>query len=444
MGWTGGNVSWKRLAKADQPLSRSTLFPAAVSPALRHKVGRAVLLLGFGIERSLVMTSNSLVSKRVASLAKSAIHEMTRLSQEVEDVAFLSWAKPTSDTPVHIKEGAIRAIERGLAGGYSPTSGLHTLREAIANKLKRDNLINADSSQIIVTVGAIEALAAAVMAVVDPGDEVILPSPTYSTHIRQVLLASGRPVLVTCLEETGFSLDIQAIAEAITPRTKAILYCSPCNPTGTVFDENQLRLLTDLVQENDLVVITDEAYEYFVFDDHRHFSLASLPGMEDRVISCFTFTKTYAMTGWRIGYLHAQPEWVRQITKAHIPFAICAPTVSQYAALAALEGPQDCVAGFRNHYLAARNLMCERLSRMPSIFAYQKPVGSYLMFPRILVEEGRDSLSFCKRLLRKARVSTTPGVAFGPSGEGHLRMSFCVPEETINKAFDRLEAFFKV
>ena len=388
------------------------------------------------------MARKSMISERVSSIGKSAIHEMTRLSQEVEDVSFLSWAKPTTDTPAHIKEGAVRAITDGLVGGYSPTSGLPGLRTEIAKKLQRDNRIDANADQIIVTVGAIEGLAAAIMAVVDPGDEVILPSPTYSTHIRQVVLASGRPVMVPCVEEDGFSLDIDAIAQAITPRTKAILYCSPSNPTGTVFDEEQLRGVADLARKNDLVVITDEAYEYFVFDGHTHLSIASLPGMGERTISCFTLTKTYAMTGWRIGYLHASQEWVEQITKAHIPFAICAPTVSQYAALAALTGPQDCVADFRDHYLAARNLMCERLDAMSSVFAYQKPGGAYLMFPRILVAEGRDSLSFCKRLLREARVSTTPGVAFGPTGEAHLRMSFCVPEQTVDKAFDRLEAYF--
>ncbi len=388
------------------------------------------------------MARDNLISQRVAGIGKSAIHEMTRLSQEVEDVAFLSWAKPTADTPEYIKARAVRAITDGLVGGYSPTSGLPVLREEIVKKLQRDNRIDANAEQIIVTVGAIEGLAAAIMAVVDPGDEIILPSPTYSTHIRQVLMASGRPVLVPCIEEEQFNLDIDAIAKAITPRTKAILYCSPSNPTGTVFDEEQLRGLAALARDNDLAVITDEAYEYFVFDGNTHFSIASLPGMSERTISCFTFTKTYAMTGWRIGYLHAREEWVKQITKAHIPLAICAPTVSQYAALAALAGPQDCVAEFRDHYLAARNLMCERLDRMSSVFAYQKPGGAYLMFPRILVAEGQDSLSFCKRLLREARVSTTPGVAFGPTGEAHLRMSFCVPEETVDKAFDRLEAYF--
>jgi aminotransferase len=165
--------------------------------------------------------------------------------------------------------------------------------------------------------------------------------------------------------------------------------------------------------------------------------------MKERVISCFTFTKTYAMTGWRIGYLHADSEMTGQIGKAHIPLAISAPTVSQHAALAALRGSQECVREFRDHYRAARDVMCERLSRLDSIFDYQEPHGSYLMFPRILADEGRDSVTFCKTLLREARVSTTPGVAFGPTGESHLRMSFCVPEEMIHKAFDRIEAYFK-
>jgi aminotransferase len=190
------------------------------------------------------------------------------------------------------------------------------------------------------------------------------------------------------------------------------------------------------------VIITDEAYEYFVFDDRSHFCVASTPEMRDHVISCFTFTKTYAMTGWRIGYLHASEPWISQIKKVHIPFSICAPVVSQYAALGALKGSQDCVNEFRNHYLKARNLMCERLDHLDSVFEYKKPAGSYLMFPRILLESGRDSTAFCKNLLKTARVSTTPGVAFGPTGEGHLRLSFCVSQDMINKAFDRMDIYF--
>jgi aminotransferase len=382
------------------------------------------------------------VSNRVQQIPKSAIHEMTRLSKAVDDVAFLSWAKPTVDTPAHIKEAAISAIQQGLVGGYSESSGLPELREEIAHKLRRDNEIDATASELVVTVGAVEGLSAAVMAAIDPGEEVILPSPTYSTHIQQVVLASGKPVLVPTLEEDGFRIDLDGIRRAITPKTRAIMYCSPCNPTGTVFPEKQLRQIADIALEHNLMVITDEAYEYFTFDGHRHFSIASIPELKANAVSCFTFTKTYAMTGWRIGYLHAHEQLIPQITKAHIPFAICAPVVSQYAALAALRGSQECVADFRTHYCAARDVMCERLNSLDSVFAYHKPEGSYLMFPEILVDDGKDSLRFCKKLLQEARVSTTPGIAFGPTGERHLRLSFCVSEAEINTAFDRMEAYF--
>ncbi|MBD3370498.1 aminotransferase class I/II-fold pyridoxal phosphate-dependent enzyme [Candidatus Fermentibacteria bacterium] len=388
------------------------------------------------------MTSGPSPSKRVASLAKSAIHEMTRLSKQYDDVAFLSWAKPTSGTPVHIRRAAVEAIENGAVDGYSESRGLLELREEICEKLKRDNGIDAGPDEFLVTVGAIEGLAAAVMAVVDPGDEVLLPTPTYSTHVRQVLLASAKPVFVPSPEDAGFGLDVQGMRRKLTPRTRAVLLCTPCNPTGAVYSEKSLRELGKLAVENDLTVITDEAYEYFVYDDAEHFSLASVPEYRPFVVSGFTFTKTYAMTGWRLGYIHASSELTNQIQKAHIPMAICAPVVSQYAALAALRGPADCVEEFRSKYLSARNLMCERLDALEEHFSYHRPEGSYLMFPRVLHEKGAKSLDFCKTLLSQARVSATPGVAFGPTGEGHVRMSFCVPEEMINKAFDRIEEFF--
>ncbi|MBN1948885.1 MAG: pyridoxal phosphate-dependent aminotransferase [Candidatus Cloacimonetes bacterium] len=382
------------------------------------------------------------VARRVQQIQKSAIHEMTRLSSQYEDVAFLSWAKPTTGTPEHINEAAIAAIRQGLTGGYSQSEGLSLLREEIIKKLKRDNDIQASSRELLVTIGAIEGLAAAVMATIDPGDEVILPSPTYSTHIRQVELASGVPVMVPLLEDQGFRLDLQGIKAAITPRTKAFMYCSPSNPTGTVFPKEALLELAEIALKHDLTVITDEAYEYFVFDGNQHFSIASLPEMKKNAVSCFTFTKTYAMTGWRIGYLHADEEIITQIKKVHIPLAICAPVISQYAAIAALRGPQDCINEFQSHYLKTRDLMCERLDGLAHVFSYVKPAGSYLMFPRVLGEQGNDSFSFCKKLLHEARVSATPGVAFGPTGENHIRLSFCVPEDTVNTAFDRMEKYF--
>ncbi|MCK4806476.1 MAG: aminotransferase class I/II-fold pyridoxal phosphate-dependent enzyme [Candidatus Aegiribacteria sp.] len=365
---------------------------------------------------------------------------MTRLSRDIEDVAFLSWAKPTSKTPDNIRQATIRAITEGKTGGYSEPAGLLELRKEITAKLLRDNGIDASTNEVIVTVGAIEGLAAAVMAVIDPGDEVIIPVPGYSTHIQQVVLASGTPVCVPTLEDSDFSLDLVRISKAVSSRTKAILYSDPNNPTGSVYTREELKQLADIAIENNLVVITDEAYEYFTYDGHKHYSIGAFPGMKERTISVFTFTKTYAMTGWRIGYVHSSPELIPQIKKAHIPFAICAPVISQYAALEAIRGSQKCVDEFRNHYLSARNLMCERLDGLDRIFDYWKPRGSYLMLPGIRKEQGTDSLNFAKKLLREAGVSTTPGVAF--KGESHLRMSFCVPEEVINKAFDRMEKYF--
>ncbi len=388
------------------------------------------------------MSINHLVSKKIVDIPKSAIHEMTRLSKQIEDVSFLSWAKPTTGTPEHINQAAIRAIQEGKTGGYSETAGLEILRQEIAKKLERDNNIKADPSEVIITVGAIEGLAAAVLAVIDPGDEVIIPVPGYSTHIRQVGLASGKAVLLPTQQENDYKLDFNQLKDLITPKTKAILYSSPNNPTGAVYDEDELRTLASIALENDLVVITDEAYEYFVFDGRKHFSIGSIPEMKDHVISCFTFTKTYAMTGWRIGYVHASKEWIAQITKIHIPYCICAPVVSQYAALAAISGPQDCVEEYRRHYQKTRDLMCKRLDLMPQIFSYYKPAGSYLMFPRVELPEGKDSLTFAVKLLQEAKISTTPGIAF--KGEGHIRMSFCVPEETIEKAFDRMEKYFNL
>jgi aminotransferase len=248
---------------------------------------------------------------------------------------------------------------------------------------------------------------------------------------------------VPLIEDKNFALDIEAIKKAITSKTKAIMYCTPNNPTGTVFPENTLRELGKIALEHNLTVITDEAYEYFTFDENKHFSMASIPEMKNNTISNYTFTKTYAMTGWRIGYIHADEKIITQIKKAHIPLAICAPVASQYAAIAALKGSQDCVEEFNSHYLKARNLMCERLDRFNTIFEYNKPEGSYLMFPKILGDQGNNSVEFSKKLLKEALVSTTPGIAFGPTGENHIRLSFCVPEEMINKAFDRMEKYFR-
>lgn len=384
---------------------------------------------------------SELRSKRITAMPRSVIHMMSALARDVDDPVSLSWAKPVHGTPDHINIAAIKAIEKGLCSGYSPGLGLPELRESIATKLRRDNNIPARPDELLVTVGAIEGITAALAAVIDPGDEVLLPSPNYSTHTEQVRMLSGKPVFVPCIEEQGFRPDIPALRDAVTNRTRAVLFSTPCNPTGAVFNEADLRAIGDLALEYNLTVIIDEAYEYFIFDDAVHFSLASAHEYRDNVISVFTVTKTYAMTGWRIGYVHARSDLVFEMNKAHNCMAICAPVVSQYASLASIIGPQDCIEDFRLKYLRNRDRVCERLDALSEYFSYQRPTGSYCMFPRILHPDGKNSLEFCKRMLTEARVSTTPGVGFGTGGEEHMRITFCCAYEDIDLAFDRIETW---
>ncbi|MBN2081976.1 aminotransferase class I/II-fold pyridoxal phosphate-dependent enzyme [bacterium] len=383
------------------------------------------------------------LSARIQGMPRSNIHLMSALAQQVDDPVSLSWAKPASGTPAHINAAAIEAINAGHCSGYSPGLGLPALREAICAKLKRDNGITADPTEILVTVGAIEGITAALAAVIDPGDEVILPSPNYSTHTEQVRLFSGQPVWVPCIEDESFRLDLDALSRSITGRTRAILFSTPVNPTGAVFSEADLRAVGDLALKHNLVVLIDEAYEYITFDGHRHFSLGSVDAYRDHVISIFTLTKTYAMTGWRLGYLHAPARLIPEINKAHNCNAICAPVVSQYAGLAAINGPQDCVGEFNAKYAAALDKVCGRLDALGDYFAYQRTQGSYCIFPRVLHPAGADSLAFCQRMLAEARVSTTPGCGFGTGGEQHLRITFCCALSDIDRAFDRIEPWIR-
>ncbi len=384
------------------------------------------------------------MSDKVRNIQPSAIHRMSALAAQIKDAVALSWARPDAPTPQHINEAAIKAIRNDLTSRYSPPPGLMKLRQAITKKLERDNNIKAAPEEVLVTTGSIEGIFAAVLSIVNPGDEVIMPSPNYSTHELIVRMSSAVPVYFPTVEEEGFRLDLDALKKIITKKSKAILLCNPANPTGAVFSEKDLRELAYIAKDNNLFIVVDEAYEYFVFDGAKHFCIGSMPEMKDLVVENFTFTKTYAMTGWRVGYNVASPKIMEHIMKTHTPMTICAPVVSQYAAIEALEGPQDCVKEFYNHYLEWRDLMCERLDRLSDIFSYQKPLGSYNMFPKIVAKGGENSAEFCMKLLKEAKVATTPGAPFGPTGEGHLRMSFCSSKETITEAFDRMDKYFGI
>jgi len=388
------------------------------------------------------------IAHRVAQISVSAIKQMPVLASKVGGCVSLGQGIPSFSTPDFIKEAVIDALRHDDAiGKYSLQPGIPELKVAIAKRLQREKkipYINPET-ELFVSCGAMEALAASISAIVERGDEVILTSPNYSSHIEQILFAEGVPVFAPLIEEKGWQLDLHAIEKAISSKTKAILLCSPANPTGTIFAEQDLRAVAQLAIKHDLFLIADEAYDFLVYDDIPYFSLASMPEIKDRVLSFYSFSKIYCMTGWRVGYMYAPTRIIDQVLKVHDAFAICAPTISQYAALAALretngkDGKGDeSIRALVQALRARRELTCQRLDRLTTLFSYQKPKGAYYIFPKIL-RSGMSSMELALALLNEAKVITVPGEGFGPTGEGHIRFSFGGTEDVINEAFNRIE-----
>lgn len=378
------------------------------------------------------------VSQRVKQISISAIKEMPLLASKIGGCVSLGQGIPSFPTPPHIVDAVCRVMrEDHDAGKYTLGPGMPALRRAIADSMtaRLDRPVDPDS-QICVTVGAMEGLLAAILTLVERGDEVILPSPNYASHIEQVLLAEGIPVFAP-LATADWQLDVEAIRQAITPKSKAIVLCNPHNPTGANFSEQALRDLAKVVQANDLYVISDETYDFLVYDDQPQFSLTSLPELRERMVATFSFSKKYAMTGWRVGYVYAPERLLDQIMKIHDAAAICAPSLSQHAALAALHGPQGCVDEICAALRTRRDLVCERLDRLGDCFDYVKPQGAYYLMAKYKFP-GVSSMEFALRLLREARVVSIPGAAFGPAGESHIRLSFGGAEADLNEAFDRM------
>ena len=278
------------------------------------------------------------IAKRVAQISVSAIKQMPVLASKVDGCISLGQGIPSFPTPAFIREAVIAALRREEAiGKYSLQPGMPALREAVAGRLLQTKGVTADpETEIFISCGAMEGIAAAISTVVERGDEVLIPSPNYSSHIEQILFAEGVPIFVPLLEEEGWRLDIEGFRKALTPKTKAILLCNPMNPTGAVFPREELLALADIALSRDLFIVADEAYDFLVYDDLPFFSLTSIPELRHRLISCYSFSKAYCMTGWRVGYMVASARLIQQVLKVHDAFAICAPTISQVAALAAL------------------------------------------------------------------------------------------------------------
>ena len=382
-------------------------------------------------------------STRVKNIEVSLIRQMPVWAAKVPNVVSLGQGIPSFDLPEYIREKLIEALKSHKdINKYSLQPGMPVLKEEVAKYLTttRGVKINPEK-EICITKGAIGGLFCAISALVEKGEEVIFLDPAYESHFEQVKFAEGKPVFVPLIEEEGWRPDIKAIENAITEKTKAIVICNPSNPTGGVLEKEDLEKIAKLALQYDLFLITDETYDFLIYDNKKHFSLLSLPEIQDRIIACFSFSKKYALTGFRVGYVYAKENILNQILKIHDESTICAPTISQYAALFALTGPQDYVEGFKKEFTKRRELMCQRLEKLPELFEYQKPMGAYYILPKIKLS--LKSKDFSLKLLYKAGIITIPGIAFGPSGEGHIRLSFAGEEKGINEAFDRIEKCWK-
>ncbi len=380
------------------------------------------------------------VSRRVRNIAPSATKEMALVAAGIEGCVSLGQGVPSFATPAHIIEAVTRVLQEDPGSGkYSLQTGMAALRKRIAAYLLAEKNIRVDPDrEICVTVGGMEALLTTILTVVDTGDEVILPSPTYASYIEQITLAGGMPIFVPLTDTWG--LDLPAIRAAITPRTRAIIVCNPGNPTGTVFSDDQTLALCRQAVADNFVIITDEAYDYMVYDGDMPLSPLGLDEFRDHVISIYSLSKKYALTGWRVGWVAAAKGWMEQIMKVHDATTICAPTPSQFAALAALDGDQSCVTAMRAELIRRKELCCARLDRLSSFFSYVPPQGAFYVMARYLFSED-SSQEIATRILQEARVITIPGGCFGAGGEQHLRLSFGGEPEMINEAFDRLEGW---
>lgn len=388
------------------------------------------------------------ISRRVQNIRISATKLMPMLAARIGGCVSLGQGVPSFPTPPHIAEAVSRALrdEPGI-GKYSLQPGMPVLREVIAGRLAEEKGFAVDPvTEVGVTVGAMEALLMTMLTVVDRGDEVIIPSPGYASHAEQVLMAEGVPVHVP-LRAADWGLDVDAIRAAVTERTRAVILCNPGNPTGTVYNEADVRALCALALERDFVIISDETYDFMVYDAAGNpapmpFSPASLPEMRDHVICINSFSKKYALTGWRVGYVAADKCWMDELLKVHDAAAICAPTVSQYAALAALTGPQDCVDAMRTALCLRRAQTCAALDGMAEHFSYVAPRGAFYVMARYRFSHA-PSPEVARRILEEARVITIPGGSFGSEGEGHLRLSFGGEQEELAECFGRLGAWVR-
>jgi aspartate aminotransferase len=380
------------------------------------------------------------LSERITSMSGSAtvqvMNKARALKQQGVDVMDLGGGDPDFDTPEHIQKAAIESMQSGFTH-YVASSGLPELRKAIARKLATDNGVEVDPDKgVIVTPGGKLALYATLLAIINAGDEVILPEPAWVTYRPIVQLGDGVTVPLSLTAENGFKLTAEALRSLITPKTKAIVLNSPSNPTGKVMSREELEIVAEAARDNDLYVVTDEMYEKIIFDGHEHISIASMPGMAERTVIINGMSKAYAMTGWRLGWLAGPPTLVKEIGKIQEQTATCAPSFVQVGGIAALTGPQEPVAQMTAEYKRRRDFFVDMLNDIPGVSCF-KPEGAFYAFPKF--DLGMNSIQLADLLLEKARVAGTPGSAFGDAGDGHVRFSFATSPDVLETAARRIK-----
>ncbi len=363
-----------------------------------------------------------------------------KLAEEGKDIISLGPGEPDFATPKHIIEFAKKELDRGKTH-YTPIGGLTEVKEAFAKKLKKENRISVDpEDQIIVTVGAKEALLLSILSLVDPGESVLVPNPGYLAYIPIIDTVNGKPISVHLKPENNWEFDLDSLKKQITNKTTLLILNSPANPTGAVFSKKCLEEIADFAIENCLVVLSDEAYEKFVYDQAKHVSIGSLNGMENHTVSIYSFSKTYAMPGFRIGFAAGPKDIIQAMTKLKLGTTLSAPTISQLSAEYAVKSTQKPVAEMVKEYKRRRDFIYKRCIEIG--FECEKPKGAFYLFPSI-GNFGMESTKFSKFLLEKAKVLTIPGTEFGKYGEGYIRMSYAASYNKIEEAMCRVEKLLK-
>lgn len=381
-----------------------------------------------------------LIADKAASLQPSGIRKFFDIVAEMDDVISLGVGEPDFDTPWHIRDEGIYSLEKGRTF-YTSNSGLKELRMEIAAYLQRTQGLEYHYlSQIFVTVGGSEAIDLAMRAMINPGDEVLIPQPSYVSYEPCVVMADGKPVVIELKEENQFRLTPEELEAAITPKTKILVMPFPNNPTGAIMEREDLEKLVPIIEKHDLFVVSDEIYGELTYGGKKHVSIAALPGMQERTILINGFSKAYAMTGWRLGYACGPKEVIRQMVKIHQYCIMCAPTTSQYAAVEALRNGDEDVRRMRESYDERRRFVLFTLKEMG--LPCFEPEGAFYVFPCIR-EFGMTSDEFATNLLKEEKVAIVPGTAFGNCGEGYLRISYAYSIESLKKALKRLENYVR-